>query len=76
MDETTGDLGNILPAPGSVEAEEQGCTCPVLDNGYGRGIPGSNGRHFWITGGCPIHTPLTDLNGVDEDAKLEESQKA
>ena len=76
MDEPTGNLENIKPAPGTLEAEKLGCTCPVLDNGHGRGIPGSHGRHFWITGGCPIHASLIDMNGVEENAELEKSQKA
>ena len=41
------------PNPGSDEAVAMGCTCPRMDNGYGR-IGGGNGP-FWITGGCPLH---------------------
>lgn len=40
----------VMPNPGSDAALDRGCTCPVLDNGHGRG----NGP-FWITGGCPVH---------------------
>jgi len=42
--------------PGSDEAIEQGCTCPVLDNGHGKGV-GGNGEKFgwWITADCPLH---------------------
>ena len=39
-----------LPNPGSDEAIDQGCACPVLDNGHGRG-PGP----FWINVYCPLH---------------------
>lgn len=42
------------PNPGSDEAIEQGCTCPVLDNGHGNQELGDS-RGFWINGGCPIH---------------------
>ena len=40
-----------LPNPGSNEALEQGCLCPVLDNCHGEGVSGS----FWINADCPIH---------------------
>jgi len=39
-----------MPNPGSDMARDHGCTCPVLDNGHGRG-PGP----FWINGDCPLH---------------------
>lgn len=41
--------------PGSPEATEAGCTCPVIDNYYGRGIPHRDGPLFWFNAGCPIH---------------------
>ncbi len=40
------------PTPGSDEAIEQGCSCPVLDNGHGAGI---GGGQYWIGGNCPMH---------------------
>lgn len=40
----------FVPTPGSDEAREQGCTCPVIDNGRGR-----NGPPFWIAETCPLH---------------------
>lgn len=43
------------PNPGSDDAIEAGCICPVLDNSHGRGFMGQEGI-FWITAGCPIHT--------------------
>lgn len=43
-----------IPNPGSGEAIEQGCTCPILDNGHGRGYMGIEGQ-FIITAGCPLH---------------------
>lgn len=52
---------NGIPTPGSELAIEQGCTCAVIDNHYGRGIPhGSdeNGHQrldFWVSDDCPIH---------------------
>ena len=46
-----------VPNPGSKEAQEQGCTCPVLDNNYGKGFIWENGEKcFWMTDGCPLHS--------------------
>ena len=44
------------PNPGSDEAIEMGCTCPVLDNGHGKGFPwGGVDPSFWISENCPLH---------------------
>lgn len=44
------------PNPGSKEAIELGCTCPVLDNCHGRGFCAKDGEPmFWISENCPIH---------------------
>jgi len=43
-----------VPNPGSDEAIELGCTCPVLDNGHGDEELGKT-RGFWISGNCEIH---------------------
>lgn len=45
--------------PGSREAVERGCTCPVIDNHYGRGIPGGQGLKWWISETCPLHSQGT-----------------
>jgi len=47
---------DIVPVlnPGSKEAWLAGCTCPVMDNGYGAGYYGQKGI-FVISGDCPIH---------------------
>jgi hypothetical protein len=42
------------PNPGSDAAIVAGCTCPVIDNAYGRGDGCGN---FWYTDGCPVHAP-------------------
>lgn len=46
-----------VPNPGSKEAIEQGCKCPVLDNCHGKGFPygGSDEPCFYISGNCPVH---------------------
>jgi len=45
------------PNPGSPEAQEQGCKCPVMDNNNGVGIgPMKDGtKMFWRSGDCPLH---------------------
>lgn len=48
------------PNPGSKEAIEAGCTCPVMDNRDGLGIPmvdkdGTPVFAFWMTSDCPLH---------------------
>ena len=51
-----------IPTPGSKEAIEQGCICPVMDNEYGRGYMGQEGVFIYSTS-CPVH---------DKDIKEEE----
>lgn len=52
------------PNPGSAEAQKLGCTCPVLDNHYGRGVASGFGEDsFWITDGCPLHAPHPTTSG-------------
>ena len=43
------------PNPGSNAAIAAGCTCPVLDNEHGLGIPRDGRRLFWIAEDCPLH---------------------
>lgn len=43
------------PNPGSDEAGEMGCICPVLDNGHGNEKLGRSRRGFWIDERCPVH---------------------
>ena len=43
------------PNPGSEAAVRNGCTCPVMDNHFGKGVPSSDGVQFWHTEGCPLH---------------------
>ena len=51
------------PAPGSAAAYAIGCTCPVLDNCHGAGIPWPREdgldpvEHpsFYVREGCPVH---------------------
>lgn len=47
--------------PGSKEAIQNGCTCPVMDNHHGQGIPmrhpetGEPSYAFWMDNTCPLH---------------------
>lgn len=49
------------PKPGSKEAVEAGCNCPVIDNHHGEGIPMTNPdtkeiqRAYWMMSDCIIH---------------------
>jgi len=56
------DTPNTVPNPGSDEALMRGCTCPVIDNGHGRGYMGGvkderGQTMFVVTCGCPVHAP-------------------
>lgn len=54
--------------PGSKEALDQGCSCPVLDNHRGAGVPWPRedgldpNEHpsFWINAECPLHGGMVD----------------
>lgn len=43
------------PSPGSNEAIDAGCRCPVLDNSHGWGFRKEG--EFIISLGCPLHAP-------------------
>ena len=46
------------PYPGSDEAREKGCACPVIDNGHGKGSGWTDETGdplFWISSSCPLH---------------------
>lgn len=47
--------------PGSDEAIELGCLCPVLDNGHGNDELGKT-RGFWVNVDCPIHGKSKEQN--------------
>lgn len=42
-----------VPSPGSDEALDQGCRCPVLDNAHGRGYMGTD--RYVTRPDCPLH---------------------
>lgn len=70
---TVPDSGTPIPNPGSPEAVSQGCTCPVVDNGRGKGArEDERGKPlYWIVADCPLHAiPMLDrlLEAVVGDA--------
>lgn len=53
------------PNPGSPEAREAGCRCPVMDNNHGKWAPWPPDG-WYIVEGCPVHWPSAscpDLEG-------------
>jgi len=47
------------PNPGSNEAVEDGCLCPIVENNYGQAEPDGDGM-WWIDARCPVHPPRPD----------------
>jgi hypothetical protein len=48
------------PNPGTPEAIALSCSCPVIDNGYGKGwmVKDENGDTVFVyTVGCKVHSP-------------------
>jgi hypothetical protein len=64
-------MSEVTSPPGSEAAVKEGCTCPVLDNGRGRGSMWSKPGEpvFWISGDCPMHAPSP--RSVAMDALIE-----
>lgn len=61
---------SAVPNPGSWEALAKGCTCPVIDNHRGHGVPdGKGARLFWYTVGCPVHSPKAPTDVSTAGAK-------
>lgn len=44
----------MKPNPGTPKAIQMGCTCPVMDNCYGRGYMGMRGMYIYNSQ-CPVH---------------------
>ena len=55
-------MSNEMPNPGSKAAIAQGCTCPVMDNNRGAGVPNGHGNPpvFWYSSDCVVHTEVVD----------------
>ena len=50
----------IEPNPGTREAIDAGCQCPVLDNRHGKGYYAAPDGIFAYNEGCPIHWPAKE----------------
>lgn len=54
--------------PGSKEAIDNGCLCPISDNRYGKGMYISyNGPVFVVTENCPLHHAIHSEDKKDLD---------
>lgn len=55
-------MSTDTPPPGSREAVKAGCTCPIVDNHFGRGAyPTKSGPVIYIYNAtCPVHNPADD----------------
>ncbi len=53
------------PKPGSKEAVDLGCVCPVMDNHYGKGFPygGQKEPCFYVSENCKLHNPPKPAKG-------------
>ena len=56
---SNGGLGSLY-APGSQDAVAHGCTCPVMDNGNGKGCGYTSALApgvplYWFDFSCPLH---------------------
>lgn len=59
------------PNPGSKEAIEMGCKCPVLDNAHGKGYRGIP-NVFVYSSLCELHHPRVDPDQTEADYAEEE----
>jgi hypothetical protein len=65
-------ITSAIPNPGSDQALMLACTCPVLDNGHGRGYMGgvqdeTGATLFVYTHGCPLHFPKSETSCADTE---------
>ena len=71
-------MTDITPGytPGSDAAVLDGCTCPVIDNGHGRGYMGIEGTYV-MAEDCPLHKPTEAVNWqADTDDLWQETDEA
>ena len=54
------------PNPGSKEAEEAGCSCPVYSNNFGEGFEESGEVCYVVSEGCPLHSIFIDQEDYDK----------
>jgi len=57
-------MSDRTPNPGSRDALDAGCICPVMDNAHGRGarLDEDGQPMFVMVVGCPVHSPQEALD--------------
>lgn len=66
-----------IPKPGSDEAIADGCKCPVLNNGHGRGHLGEGGKFgWWVNENCPIHGTAVEFARKKQEKAEKSDQKS
>ena len=63
-------MQNKPPPPGSNEAIELGCKCPVLDNANGKGIVINGEVMYWYSQDCNIHYPENKKEDNNETSQF------
>jgi hypothetical protein len=53
---------NYPNPPGHPDAVKEGCLCPVMDNGYGKGVKIDGEVLYWRNAKCPLHGTAPDLS--------------
>ena len=56
------------PKPGSAEAVDLGCTCPIIDNHYGKGFIIDDMLCHYMNDDCPLHGTSQPLPHSEHDA--------
>ena len=56
------------PKPGSAEAVDLGCTCPIIDNHYGKGFIIDDMLCHYMNDDCPLHGTGQPLPHSEDDA--------
>lgn len=63
-----------IPEPGSADAQQLGCRCPIMDNASGRGVMGL-GKDWIVSGDCPVHSISLVAKKFGEEAVPEVVKK-
>lgn len=63
-------MENNSPNPGTVEAINAGCVCPVIDNNHGKGVIINGNTCFWLIENCPIHSAKKEEEKVKTDNRI------
>ena len=61
-----------IPNPGSTEALDMGCRCPVIDNNHGRSpvyVDEHGQSQWWINEECPLHGSQAAVDALFKEGK-------